>query len=132
MNNKGFTLIELLAVVVILSIIAVLIFPTFNNIIRSSKDEINKTNTNEVLNAAYNWSLENNSSLPTANNASINVTIETLKKSGYLKKDAINIDTLEAFSDSCYVNIKKITYKQNMTEPKNSRYYSDYLFKLNC
>ena len=132
MNKKGFTLVELLAVIVILSIITLLLYPIFTSIIKDSKKEITKTNVNEILNAAYNWSLDNSTLLPTEVNDSINVNIETLKTSGYLKKDAIDIDTGETVSDTCVVNIKYVGYNSNTETEEFEKYYSNYLFKFEC
>ena len=131
-NKKGFTLIELLAVIVILSIITLLVYPIFTSVIKSSKEEIAKTNVNEILNAAYNWSLDNTNLLPSEIDDEINVNMATLKSGGYLKKDAIDISTGETVDDACLVIIKLVEYDPDALVEENTKYYSNYLFKFEC
>ena len=132
MNKKGFTLVELLAVLVILSIITLLVYPIFTSIIKDSKKEIEKTNVNEILNSAYNWTLDNPSVLPENVDDNITVNIETLKKQGYLRKDAIDISTGEEVDDTCIVRITRIVYDPDALEEENTKYFSNYLFKFEC
>lgn len=132
MNKKGFTLVELLAVLVILSIITLLVYPIFTSVIKDSKKEIEKTNVNEILNSAYNWSLDNSSILPVNVNDDITVNVETLKKQGYLRKDAIDISTGEEVDDTCIIRITRTIYDPDAIEDDNSKYYSNYLFKFEC
>jgi len=132
MNKNGFTLVELLAVLVILSIITLLVYPIFTSVIKDSKKEIEKTNVNEILNSAYNWSLDNSSLLPVQVDDDITVNIETLKKQGYLRKDAIDISTGEEVKDTCVVRITRSTYDPAALEDENSKYYSNFLFKFEC
>ena len=53
MKNKGFTLVELLGVVVILVVIFLLVFPSVNKILFTSKKTVYQTQINKILNAAY-------------------------------------------------------------------------------
>ena len=57
----------------------------------------------------------------------------TLKQQGYLKKDAVNIETNEPFDNSCIVRITKIAYNgDTFAEVENGKYYGNFLYKLEC
>ena len=89
MNKKGFTLIELLAVLTILIVIFLLIFPSVKNIISNSEETIYQTQINTILNAAYDYSLENLNTLPEDGNKTF-VTLGQLKNYGYISSDVEN------------------------------------------
>ena len=59
MKNKGFTLIELLAVIIILSILIILVYPSVTNVMTKSKETIYQKQINTILNAAYDYTLQN-------------------------------------------------------------------------
>ena len=132
MNKKGFTLIELLGVIVVLALITLIIVPVVNSIIRDSKGEISKTNINTILQSAYDWSLKNSSKLPEEVGNETSVTIEELKKGGFLKKDIYDVLKNGDYSDTCAIKIKKVSYEDNTTDIENSKYYNDYLFIFDC
>ena len=52
--KKGFTLIEMLAVIVILAIISLIIFPEVNKVIKSSKEKSYKTQIDNLIDATKN------------------------------------------------------------------------------
>jgi type IV pilus assembly protein PilA len=83
LNKKGFSLVELLAVIVILSIIALIAYPIIGNTINNSKKKVQKEQYNRILGAAKNW--------VTANSISANrcITIDELMNGGYLEKGNI-------------------------------------------
>jgi type IV pilus assembly protein PilA len=138
MNKKGFTLVELLGVIVILALIALISVPVVNNIIKKSQKQIKDSNISTILDAAYAYSLDDdiNLALPTTNNSSITVSLDTLKKSGHLKKEVKNADTGLAYANTCLVTITKKSYDSseadaNENDP-NKKYYGDYLFSFGC
>lgn len=79
LNKKGFTLVELLAVIVILSIIALIAYPIIGNTINNSRDKLQKEQYNRVKNAAKNWATKN------AGEEASCVSIADLKSGGYLE-----------------------------------------------
>lgn len=54
MKKKGFTLVELIAIIVIMSIIALIAVPIIGNIITKSRKSIFESNINQIINAAVN------------------------------------------------------------------------------
>jgi len=64
MNRKGFTLIELIAVIVILSLIAIIVFPAINSVIKNSKEKTYEQQKDTIIKAAKQLSYENTEVLP--------------------------------------------------------------------
>lgn len=88
--KKGFTLIEVLAVIVILAIIALIVFPEVNKIIKNSKQKSYDTQINSLIESTKKLALRNPSILPveTSGLASC-VTLTTLMNEGELDTDVI-------------------------------------------
>ena len=59
MNKKGFTLVELLAVIIIISVVITLVFPSVSSIISQSKNTVRDVQINKILDAAYDYTLKN-------------------------------------------------------------------------
>ena len=55
MNKKGFTLIELIAVIVILALISLIVFPAVNSMIKNSKEKAYNVQIDEIIDAAKNY-----------------------------------------------------------------------------
>lgn len=81
MNKKAFTLIELLAVIVVLGVIALLIFPNVDKTINETKEKSYARQISILEQAAKKYMKDNLNELPTD---SCCVTIETLINSGYI------------------------------------------------
>ena len=58
-NKKGFTLVELLAVIIIISIIALIVFPVVTKQIKGSKDDLYKVQVENIIKAAKDYILDN-------------------------------------------------------------------------
>jgi len=138
MNKKGFTLVELLGVIVILSILVLISIPIINSIVNDSKKQIKETNVITILDAAYSWAMDDelNIELPENDNEFITVTLDTIKKSGHLKKEVINAETGTAYADNCVITITKKKYNKSEADTNdantNNKYYNNYLFELGC
>ena len=138
MNKKGFTLVELLGVIVILSILALISIPIINSIVKDSQKQVKESNIDTILEAAYSYTLDEDIDieLPENNNESISITLDTLKKSGYLKKEIKNADTKEPYADTCTVTITKKAYDKDEAdinnENSNMKYYNNYLYTFGC
>lgn len=55
MNNKGFTLVEVLSILIIISIITIGIFKTFNTTMSASKEEAYNLMKNNLIKASYSY-----------------------------------------------------------------------------
>lgn len=128
MKESGFTLVELLGVIVILSLILMLVFPTVNNILSQSKDTVYQKQINSILSAAYDFSLKNIKYLPEYNQKSY-VTLGELKYEGMIDVDIKNPDTNEKFKDNLVISIYNVgaSYKNSDSSAKLE---GDYLYTL--
>ena len=125
MNKKGFTLIELMAVIVILSVIALITTPIVINTISSVRNELSKEQKQIIENAARMWGVKNlsvdESGNPIYDSDAINsITIDELQTAGFLeKKDIKNISEEELESAGvCISYDKQFIYKftENINE----------------
>ena len=89
MKNKGFTLVEMLAVIVLLSIIALIAVPAITGIIKGSKETLSEAQLKSIENSARNWAsdIDNVDKLPTADGTCVKVSLNLLKKEGYANLD---------------------------------------------
>ena len=87
--KKGFTLIELLAVISILALIAVVVFPAINSTIQNSREKAYKDQVKLIEKAAEEWALDHADELKTdgKNNP---ITIDTLVNEGYINEEVLN------------------------------------------
>ena len=91
-KNFGFTLIELLGVIIILGILALITFPIIDNSIKKSKEQSLERIIDNIEEAAYNYSVENDLGYTTKYNS---LSLQKLIDNGYLQKDVINPITNE-------------------------------------
>ena len=63
-NKRGFTLVELIAVVAILGLIALIVYPAIGSVIRNSRESAYNDQVAVIESAAKNWSIDNASTLP--------------------------------------------------------------------
>ncbi len=128
MKNKGFTLIELLGVLIILAVIFVLVFPSVKDIVDTSKDTTNQKQINNILNAAYDWTLKNTNYLPDKD-SKVFITLGELKMNGLVDSNIIDISTSELYSDDLVVSISNVgpNYKD---KNKYTKLNGNYLYKL--
>lgn len=108
-NKKGFTLIELMAVIVILGIITVIVYPTIDESIFKSKDTAYQTQVSDIINGAKNWAADNATLLPDKGK-SVSVTLGTLQDGGYVNDDLQNPKNKKTIARSSSV---KITNQSN-------------------
>ena len=120
--KKGFTLVELLAVIVILSVISMLVFPNVIKIINQSKENLYQSQLRDIENVAKNFSIEHPELLDANRINATYVTLDALKQSGYLEVDKINNPKNGQEMNGCI----KIQYNES-----NNQYNYNYE-EINC
>lgn len=114
-KNIGFTLAELLAVLVILSLIAMITIPAISDSIKKYKEKICVLQLGYVTEDAKIWAADNMEKLPTLTGETYDVDINTLMTYGYISSDLVNPKTGEAFSTDWVVRITKNNKKYEYT-----------------
>ena len=117
MNKKGFTLVELLAVIVILSLLALLTGTAITKMVKDSKEELSDAQKNLIKAAAETWGAENLDKLPSANECKY-ITLQDLQRYGIIDSNVIDPETSEKIQD---LNIK-ITTTGNSNGLDNTEY----------
>lgn len=125
-KNKGFTLIELTAVVVLISLIAMLAMIPINKFIKDSRDKLYKKQIEQIILASSNWVVDNPNLLPPyIDETSVRLTIDQLLSEGFLDEDVIDSRNKKKIKTCSYVEItlntdatdsNKNVYKYNFYE----------------
>lgn len=106
MKKDGFTLVELLAVIVIMGIIAVIIFPSVASYIEKSRNKSYNIQVDLLEKAAKKWVTDHSEELlkkdPYHLN-NINLTITTLKQEKYLENNYITNPKTRKIMNGCVV-----------------------------
>lgn len=129
MKSKGFTLIEVLGVIVILAVIITLVFPSVDKTINKSKNITYKSQINSMLNAAYDYTLENTKVLPETSKNISYVTLGELMSLGYLDNNLINPKTRKEFSYDLVVKISKVSNEYKVSD-EYSKKSGEYLYTV--
>ena len=104
MNNKGFTLIELLAVIIILSLLAVLANTSVTKVVKDSKVDLYNIQLENIKLAAESWGSENLYKLPSDGKCKI-LTVGNLKKYGLLDSKLKDPRTNSDMDDNLKIKI---------------------------
>lgn len=103
MNNKGLTLVEVIAVLVILSIIALIVTPNVTNSVADYKERTLETQLSSVKGALKNWTADNINKVTCGDgNTALYVTLKKLQDDAYLDYEIKNpyggyLDDSDAF-----------------------------------
>ena len=114
MNNKGFTLIELLAVILILSLLALLANTSVTKVVRDSKAELYDSQLKMIEIAAETWGSENIDKLPDSGQCKY-FTLGDLKSYGLLDSSVKNPKTDKEFSNDLNIKILATENKYGKT-----------------
>lgn len=114
--KKGFTLVELIAVVAILGLIALIVYPAIGSVIRNSRESAYKDQTAVIEDAAKKWSIDNANTLPDDGSV-YRVSVNTLISEGYIEDDKVKDprDSSKNLTGNVEIkydaSIKQFTYK---------------------
>lgn len=128
MNNKGFTLVELLAVIIILSLLAILASTSVSKIVKDSKNDLYDTQINLIKSAAEAWGADNLYDLPDDGTCKY-LTLRDLKQYGLIDSQIKDPRTNELFPNKLLI---KITGKKNSFGLNNVTYEVDSTDIENC
>ena len=128
MKNKGFTLVELLAVIALLVLIFMIVYPKVINVIDRGQEVTYQKQIDTILSATYDWSLKNSSRLPESGESAY-VTLGELKNIGLVDADITNPITMEVFPDDLVISINNVGSSKQETN-EYSRKYGDYLYTV--
>jgi len=87
--KKGFTLIELLAVIILLAIIALIAYPTLNNVISKNKDKLYEKQISELERHANTWIMDHAETFELENGDSYLLSFEELYNSGLINSKEV-------------------------------------------
>lgn len=105
MKKKGFTLMELLAVIVILGVVSLVVFPVVNRTLKNTKEKSYQQQLVHLREAGENWATENYKELDREHVNDVYVPISMLKDFGYLSKDKLlNPKTKEEMIGCIYIH----------------------------
>ena len=104
MNRKGFTLVELLAVIIILSLLALITGVAVTKIVKDSKEEISDIQKALILSAAKTWGADNINKLPDTGNC-IYIRLQDIQNGGYISPNIIDSKTNSPIAGSVKIKI---------------------------
>ena len=84
MNKKGFTLIEIIAIIILLSVIALITYPVINNLIINSKEELYEKQISELVRLSNTWATKNIKKLKMTDGYVYNLSFEELYEQGFV------------------------------------------------
>lgn len=126
--KKGFTLVEMVAVLVILSIVAIIVTPNIYVSIRDYKNKMYETQLDNIKQATKNWAVDyiNHPYFPTSKESSLIVTIQDLQKDGYIEDNLENPRDGGTFDNSEVFTLITCDYIIDETNNLASNYKYDY------
>lgn len=89
MKNRGFTLVELLAVIVIIGVVSLIVFPNIMSSLSKSREKAYDTQKNEIIAMAKKWATNNMDKLDEYHLNNTYITFSVLKEEGYMAKNKI-------------------------------------------
>ena len=89
MNKKGFTLIEIIAIIILLSVIALITYPIINNLITDSKDELYDKQISELVRLSNTWVTKNITKLKMIDGYTYNLSFDELYEQGFVSDEQV-------------------------------------------
>lgn len=87
--KKGFTLVELLAVIIIVGVVSLIVFPKIMNSIKKSKEDLYKVQVNDIELTGKKWATDHLEFLDSNHLNSTGVSLRDLITSGYFLKSNV-------------------------------------------
>lgn len=112
--KKGFTLIELVAVVIVLGVIGIIVFPVVNSTIKNGKQKSYDAQVELIIEASKKWGVKNAELLPDGDNET-KVYVNTMIQDGLLKnvsKEGLINPIDDTVMDGCVVIKYSSEYNQ--------------------
>ena len=115
-RKKGFTLIEIMAIIILLSVISLIVYPIINNTISKSKDDLYNQQIEELVRLSNVWIAGNAIDLVPKEGFTYDLTFEELATKGYVvEKDIINPKTGEVFPGCMKVTYNSVDSNYNVS-----------------
>lgn len=103
--KKGFTLIELMGVIIIVGMVGLLVIPTVDNVMRTSKQDTYQIQLKTIREGAKNWATDHIESLPEKEGEKITLQLGQLKQAGKVDKNIKNPLQNKPFPDDLLITI---------------------------
>lgn len=87
--KKGFTLVELLAVITIIGVVALIVFPKIINSIKQSKEDLYQIQVHDIESAGKKWATDHLDFLDSNHLNATGVSLDTLIESNYFQKNNV-------------------------------------------
>ena len=121
-NKKGFTLIEIVAIIILLSVIALITYPIVNNLINDSREDLYDEQIHELLRLSNAWVAGNASKLKNENGYSYVLSFEELASQGYIVEENVrNPKTGERFPGCIMVTYNSISSSYDVNYDENCK-----------
>lgn len=108
MNIKGFTLVELLAVIIILSLLALLTSTAVTKLVSDAKDDLSETQIGLIKSATEVWIADNLNKLPDEGECSY-LTLKDLKEYGVIDSSVLDPKNSQEISDDLKIKLTTST-----------------------
>lgn len=114
-KNSGFTLIELLAVIIVLVLLGLIVYPAIEKTIKNTRDDLSKSQVTSIENAARNWIADNPYSIPKNNGDELVISLCQLKIGSYIDQKLINPKTDKMYDCKTKIIVKNENNRYNYT-----------------
>lgn len=108
MNKKGFTLVELLAVIIIISLLALLTSTSITKMLKDAKGDLSNIQIASIKASAESWGVDNLDKLPGDGECKY-LTLKNLKDYGILDSNIIDPKNNESISNELKIKISSTT-----------------------
>lgn len=115
-NKKGFTLIELLAVIAVLGLIGLLVYPAIEKTLRNARNDLYETQISSIVSGAKNWVADHPYDLPKDDGEELTISLCDLKIGSYVDSKLANPRTGKMFDCATKIKIRNVdnSYEYNV------------------